>query len=437
MSSVAAELLLIAVLLVVNGVLAMSEIAIVSARKTRLRQRAAEGDAGAAAAIELAETPTRFLSTVQIGITLVGILAGAFGGATVAAVLAGAIGAAPSLAPYAEAIALAIVVATITFLSLIVGELVPKRVALNQPERIASLVARPMRVLARLARPIVAVLTLTTDGLLSMLGVHPAEGAAVTEEEVRLLMAQGTEAGVFQTAERELVESTFELGETQVRELMTPRPLIAWLDLESPPEAQWQALAALPHLHAPLCRGQLDNVVGILATRDLLPELIAGRTPDLLSLAQPPLFLPDRLPAFKALEQFRRAGPQLALVMDEHGGVAGLLTPTDVLEALIGDLAPAPGAPPTGPIRRPDGSWLVDGLMHLDEVAELFGFAEPTETEWEGIQTVGGLAMAKLGRVPAPGDRLSWHGLELEVLDMDGRRVDKVLVSLHQASSAG
>jgi len=176
----------------------------------------------------------------------------------------------------------------------------------------------------------------------------------------------------------------------------------------------------MPHLHVPLCRGQLDDVVGILAVRELVPELAAGRRPDLASCARAPLFLPEQLPTFKALEQFKRARPHIALVVDEHGGIAGLLTPTDVLEALVGDLAPAPGEPTTGPTQRPDGSWLLDGLMHLDEVAELFGLPEPADEERDGVQTLGGLAMSLLGRVPEPGNTVTWHGLRVEILDMDG-----------------
>jgi putative hemolysin len=427
MPSVTTELLLILLLLLVNGLLAMSEIAIVSARKTRLQQRADAGDAGAAAALELAQEPTRFLSTVQIGITLVGILAGAFGGATIASAIRQALEPVSLLAPYAEAIGLVVVVAAITFLSLIVGELVPKRLALNAPERIATLVARPMRLLARLAGPVVLLLALTTDGVVRLLRVRPSEEAAVTEEEVRVLIAQGTEAGVFEEAERELVESAFELGETQVRELMTPRPLIDWLNLDDPPEVQWQALAALPHLHVPLCRGQLDEVVGILAVRQLVPELLAGRRPDLASLAREPLFLPEHIPVFRALEHFRHADPHVALVIDEHGGVAGLLTLTDVLEALVGDLAQVSGTPVSGPVQRDDGSWLLDGLTSLDDVADLLPLGPASADEDQDVQTLGGMALAMLGHVPRPGDSFAWRGRRFEVVDMDGRRVDKVL----------
>jgi putative hemolysin len=242
-----------------------------------------------------------------------------------------------------------------------------------------------------------------------------------------VLIAQGTAAGVFEEAERGLVESAFELGEAQVRDLMTPRPRVDWLDLDDPREAQWQALAELPHLHIPLCRGQLDNVVGVLAVRQLVPELLAGRRPELASLAREPLFLPEHLPVFKALEQFRHANPHVALVIDEHGGVAGLLTLTDVLKALVGDLAQVPGTSVNRPVQRDDGSWLLDGLTPLDDVADLLQLGPASADEDEDVQTLGGMALAILGRVPQPGDAFVWRGRRFEVLDMDGRRVDKVL----------
>src|ERR1051326_5995602 len=325
MSNVATEVVVILALLALNGLLAMAEMAIVSARKTRLRQQAEAGDAGAAAALALPNDPNRFLSTVQVGITLVGILAGAFGGATIAASLSTALASVALLAPFAEAIALLVVVGAITFLSLIIGELVPKRLALNAPERTAALVARPMRTVARLTTPIVVLLSATTNAVLRILGVEGSPQAAVTEEEVRMLIAEGTQTGVFEAAERDLVESTFELSETQTRELMTPRRLVDWINVDDPPAAQWEALAALPHLHVPLCRGQLDDVVGILAVRELLGALVAGKRPDLAAHAYPPLFLPENLPAFRALEHFKEH-PQFGLVIDEHGSIAGIIT---------------------------------------------------------------------------------------------------------------
>lgn len=425
--AITTELVLITLLLLLNGVLAMSELAIVSARKSRLSQRAEAGDKGAAAALVLANEPTRFLSTVQIGITLVGILAGAFGGATIAEQLGAAVGTVPPLAPYGEAIGLAMVVGAITFLSLIVGELVPKRLALNNAEGIAVRVARPMAILARVAGPIVTLLTLTTEGVLRLLRVRPSADAAVTEEDVRGLLAEGARVGVFDVTEREMVESVFELGETQVRELMTPRVRVVWLDAAEPPESVWAEVAASPHSSYPVCREAIDDVIGVLSLKALTLHLLEGRPPDLAALARPPLFLPEHMPAFRALEQFKQSGCRVAMVIDEYSSIAGLLTSTDVLEALVGELAPADGSARGGPVRREDGSWLLDGLMPLDEVAELLALpGEPDAAE--DVQTLGGLAMARLGRVPAASDRFTWAGHTFEVIDMDGRRVDKVLV---------
>jgi len=440
MTSVATEVVLIACLLLLNALLAMSEIAIVSARKARLRQQAEKGDQGAAAALALAEEPTRFLSTVQVGITLVGILAGAFGGATIAEQIGAALEAYPPLGPYGEAIGLGVVVLAITYFSLIVGELVPKRIALNSPERIASRVARPMRLLSTAAGPLVSLLTVSTDLVLRLLQVRPSQEAAISEEEVRVLIAQATEAGIFEETERELVDSAFELGETRVEELMTPRPLVTWLDAAEPADVAWQKSLPASHSYYPVCRGELDQVVGVVSLRELAQQLLAGQRPKLADLAQQPLFVPDRLSAFRALEQFKQVGSRLALVLDEHGGIAGVLTPTDVLEALVGELAPAEGEERIGPVRRDDGTWLLDGLMPLDEAADVLDLKHRGREEDMEVQTLGGLAMAALGRIPTAGDRFDWRGRLFEVLDMDGRRVDKVLAlaeSLPEDQSRG
>ncbi len=437
LAGVGTELLLIALLLLLNGALAMAEIAVVSARKARLRRRAEAGDAGAAAALQLAEEPTRFLSTVQVGITLVGILAGAFGGATIARPLGAALAGIPVLAPYAQAIALGLVVVAITYLSLIVGELVPKRLALADPERIAAAVARPMRVLSALVAPVVVVLSASTHAVLRLLQVRPSAEPAVTEEDVRSLLAEGARVGIVQRTEHEIVERVFAVGDQEVSELMTPRPLIAWLDVEDPLPAVWAQIEASPHSSYPVCRGELDEVLGVLSVGDLAVRLARGQQPDLRALVRLPLFLPEHVPAYRALEHFKTAGPRLALVVDEHGSVSGLLTPTDVLEAIVGELAPGEGEPPTGPVQRADGSWLLDGLMPVDDVVELFGLPEAAAEEVREVHTLGGLAMAQVGRVPAVGDRFDWHGLRFEVMDMDGRRVDKVLAVPVTAAAAG
>lgn len=428
MPAVATELILLALLLLLNGVLAMSEIAVVSARKTRLRQQSEAGDASARAALELAEDPARFLSTVQIGITLVGILAGAFGGATVAEQLGGRLAAVPVVGPYADAVALAVVVGGITYLSLVVGELVPKRVGLAHPEAVARLIARPMRTLASWAGPVVWLLSLSTGAVLRLLPARPAAEAAVSEDDVRAMLAEGARVGVFHSAEQEIVESVFDLGDRRVRELMTPRPLLAWIDLEKPADEAWRIVADAPHSYYPVCRGHPDDLVGVVSLKELAVRLLAGERPSLDGLARPPLFFPEQLPAFAALERFKQQSPRVALVVDEHGGIAGLITPTDVLEAMVGDLAPAQGEAPGGPVRRQDGSWALDGLMPVDEAFELLGVESAGEEAAE-VDTLGGLAMAELGRVPAVGDAFTWGGVRFEVVDMDGRRVDKLLAA--------
>jgi putative hemolysin len=423
-----AELALIALLLSINGALAMAEMAVVSARKSRLRARASDGDPGAAAALDLLAEPTRFLSTVQIGITLIGILLGAVSGATVAAEIRTALQVLPVLAPYAQPLSIVIVVGATTYLSLVFGELVPKRIAQNAPESIAAAVARPMRLLARVTAPLVAVLTLTTEGVLRVLGVEASGEPAITEEDVRGLIAQGTDAGVIQPAERDVVEGAFELGDREVRELMTPRPRVAWIDLDAGHDAAVATMVERPHGYYPVCHGELDRVAGVLASRDLMTRLLVVEPFELSSLVRPPLFLPARLPAFKAFEQFREAGLRVGLVIDEHGGIDGLLTATDLVAVLAGE-PPATATTQDAmreAVQRDDGSWLLDGLLPLHEAAEVLRVALDAD-EPEDIVTLGGLAMARIDRVPVAGDRFEWHGVRFEVVDMDGRRVDKLI----------
>jgi putative hemolysin len=430
MSATTNELLVIALLILLNGLLSMSEMALVSARRARLRARAEEGDAGARTALELAQQPTRFLSTVQIGITAVSLLTGVFAGANVAAQVGAVLARVPFLAPYSAAIGLVLVVAAITFVSLVLGELVPKRIALANPERIATLAARPLRTLSALTAPLVTLLTGATDFVVHLLRVRSRQDPGVTEEDIRLVLAEGARAGLVRQQGREVVESLLELRDRRIASLMTPRPWIAWLDIDDPPEVHLAELRRAPHGHYPVCRGELDDVVGILALRDVLPALATGQRPELRSLLRPPLFVPEQAEAFQALELFKPGGAHVALAIDENGGVSGLLTPTDVLEALLGELA---GRGRDNAVRRPDGSWLLDGLMRIDELADLFDGSEVGEKDWREVQTLGGLAMEQLGRVPRAGDIFAWHGLRFEVVDMDGRRVDKLLVRSAEA----
>lgn len=429
MFEIGRDALLILVLILFNGVLAMSEIAVVSARKARLRQRADEGDAGAATALKLAEEPTRFLSTVQIGITLVGIFAGAFGGATIAEKIGELLTAVPVLAEYGDAIGLVVVVAAITYLSLILGELVPKRIGLNNAEVVAVNVAQPMLLLSRAASPLVSLLTLSTDTVLRLMRLRPSNDAMVTEEEIKIMIAEGAQAGVFHEAEREMVDSVFELGDQQVGELMAPRPRMVWLDIEDPPELNWRIIADRTYSYYPVAQGDLDQFLGVVSSKRLLSALLADEKPDLQSMLLQPTFVPETMTAWRLLELLRGANPRVGVVIDEHGIIVGMVTPTDILEAIVGEL-PDPGDPPDPvAVRREDGSWLIDGLVHVDELDELFGVGQLSDDERGAFRTVGGLVMKVLDRLPAVSDTIEWRGLKIEVVDMDGRRVDKVLVT--------
>ena len=429
MQAIGLELALIAVLVTVNGLLAMTEIAVVSSRKARLQQRAGEGDAGARAALRLAEEPTRFLSAVQIGITLVGILAGAFGGATVAAQIDAWLEDVPGFGPYSEAIGLGIVVLAITYLSLVVGELVPKRIGMSRPEAIAAAVARPMAWVAWLATPLVAVLSASTEGLLRLLRVRQADDTQVTEEEIRFLVAQGAEAGAIAPAERTLLERVLALADRRVGELMTPRVDMVWLDAQAPEGEVWERVLASGRSHLPVCDGDVDRVLGVVEARDLLARRARGEPTGVRAALRPPLFVPETLRALELLDRLKQpdAVAKLAVVIGEHGGVEGLVTLTDVLQAIVGDI-PDPGGPDGHPAaaQASDGSWTVPGGMATDELAALLGVDPPADGG--GYSTVGGAVMLRLGRIPAAGDRVAWGGHALEVHAMDGNRVVTVRV---------
>lgn len=429
MSAVWTEVLVILLLLVANGIFAMSEIAVVAAKKIRLQQRADEGDHRARAALELAREPAQFLSTVQVGITLVGVLAGAYGGATIAEPLAVALAGFPELAPYAEVLALGLVVAVITFLSLIIGELVPKNIGLRNPETIASWVARPMMWLSRIGGPIVKLLTGVTTLVMRLFGLTGSVAPGLTEDEIRALIAEGAESGAIEAAESTVVHRVFQLGDQRVSALMTPRVDIEWIDVDATLQALRDFLASHSYQQFIVCQGDLDNVVGTVRAADLLPVMLKGDHIDLRTLTKEPLFVPDSMRGFPLLEAFRASHKHVAIVMDEFGAVEGLVTSTDLLEALVGEL-PADASEAAGPfVQRADGSWLVDGSASMEEVSAKFELPPLPEEEAGAYHTIGGFVMARLGRVPECADRFDWGGLRFEVVDMDGRRVDKVMVT--------
>ena len=427
MNSFTTEILILILLILTNGLFSLSEMAVVSARKVRLQQRAEEGSKGAKTALGLAVQPTRFLSTVQIGITLIGILSGAFGGATIAETLAAYLAQFPALQPYSEAISVGIVVTVVTYFSLVIGELVPKRLALNNAERIAISVAPLMEFVAKVTRPIVSLLSFSTEIILRLLGIKPAREPAVTEEEVKILIDQGRQSGVFEDVEQEIVERVFRLSDRTVNSLMTHRSEMVWLDAEDPLEENIKKIIASGHSNFVVCEGELDRVLGILKVKDLLSEYAGGDSVSIRAGLQMPPFVPEGMNALEVVERLRQVKSPLALVVDEYGTIAGMVTLTDVLEAIVGDI---PGIDEEGEAeatQREDGSWLLDGMMAVDELQMLLDLDELPEEDMN-YDTVGGLFMAQLGRIPIVGDKFEWHDLHFEVMDMDGHRVDKVLV---------
>ncbi|MEZ4565334.1 MAG: hemolysin family protein [Thermomicrobiales bacterium] len=424
----AVEIGLLILLIVLNGVFAMSELAIASARRTRLQQWAADGNAGAAAALKLADEPNQFLATVQIGITLIGIVTGFFGGSALSAPVALQLSRVPALAPYSEAIAVLLVVGLVTYLSLVVGELVPKRLALQSPERLAAIVAPPMTVLSRVASPIVRLLGVSSEAILRVLGVRQAEDVPVTEEEIAILLQEGTAAGVFTPGEHELLEGVFDLGDRDVRDLMTPRYRVVALDLNAPMDENLHKMAGSPHHLFPVYEGDLDRLVGLVPVKKLWAASLSGEEIDLRGLAEPALILPESMPALDAVKRFQGRPNTAAMVVDEYGGVQGLLSLHDLVEAITGELGETPRN--TGEaVQRADGSWLLDGALSVHEVRDLLQSGPLPGEESGDFETLGGFLMASLGRIPDVGDTVEWDSRIFEVVDMDGRRIDRVLVS--------
>jgi len=423
MSEFSTELLLIAFLIAMNNVLAMTEAALLAVRKARLQQRVNEGDKKAEIVLRLVENPNQFLSVIQIGITLIDVLTGAITGATLAVVLARQFEKVPVLAPYSEGIGLATGVLIITYFSIILGELVPKRLAIQNPEKIASRFAQPMLLFSKLLSPVVRFLSFSTNVTLRLIGIRPSNEPPVTEEEIHVLLDQGTQAGIFEEAEQDMVAGVFRLNDRRVYSLMTPRTEILWLDVRDTADEILKKLAEGPYSRFPVCQGSLDNVLGIVKARELLKRSLAGDPIHLKECLSPALFIPETTFASRALEVFKESNKELVLVIDEFGGVTGLLTINDVLEEIVGDIET--GEPQV--TQRQDGSWLLDGMLDIDEFKELFHLGIlPNEDDYE---TLAGFVLTSLGKIPHSADQFEWEGLRFEVVDMDARRVDKVLVT--------
>lgn len=422
------ELALILGLILLNGLFAMAEMALIAARRPRLQRRAAQGDRGAQAALELAGDPNRFLSTVQVGITLVGTLAAVFGGATVAEALAAWIAAvAPALAGWAPTLAVTAVVAGIGFATLVLGELVPKRLALAHADAIAVRLARPLRGFAFLVVPLVRGLAVATDLVLWLLRVQPPEHATkVTVDDIQLLLKEGVTAGAVTPTEQAMVRRLLRLGEQPIATLMTRRSEVTWIDLRDPAAVLAGKLAASHIARFPVCDGSLDAIVGVVEVRDLLLRVLGGGPPDVRGILKMPLFLYEGTPALRALELLRGAAVHLAVVLDEYGSVEGLVATSDIMAAVLGDLAGGDGIETPGLHPRDDGSWLADGTLPLDEFVDRLDLPERPRGD---SHTLAGFVLEQLGRIPRPADAFEWSGLRIEVVDMDGNRIDKLLIA--------
>lgn len=436
MSEIVFPLITIVLLIIANGVFAMSEIAVIAARKSNLQDWAEKGNRGAQAACQLINQPNQFLSTVQMGTTLVAILVGAFGGRTLAPTLAIYVGAIPGLTPYSEGIALGVVIVCITYLAVVVGELMPKRIASSRPEAIATFIAIPMRLLAAISSPAVRLVSVSTDGIFRVMGGRPTQEPAVTEEEVKRLIQRGTAAGIFEASEQDMIEAVINLGDKSARALMTPRTQIVWLDVNDSAMEINKKISKSGHSRFPVCGGSLDNVAGVAQAKDLLVSALGSRTIDLKSAAQPPAFVPRTMTALQVLEHIKRSGSHLVLVVDEYGGIEGLLTHHDILEAIAGEMPFGQSPVQSKAVQRRDGSWLLDGMLAIEEFKEIFHLESLPGERKDAYQTLGGFVFRQMGRVPSVADRFEWKGLSFEIVDMDGKRIDKVLVSSIQKNAS-
>lgn len=413
-------------LILINGFLAMSELAVMSSNKTRLQRRAEEDNSNAAAALELARNPHHFLATIQIGITLIGVLSGAFGGASLAGGLAHRLSSVPYIGSYSESIAMAIVVGTITYLSLI-AELIPKKIAVYAPEGIAAAIAKPMAKLSALSSPVIHVLNASTDFALKLFRFGQMKQTPVTEEEIRILVDQATAAGILEEAEQDMVERVFRLGDRRVGVMMTPRNELVWLDTSESAEKTIRKIARYPYSRFPVGQ-KAGSIQGVVHVRDLAVRCLAGKPFDLRASMHKPIFVHEGANALKALESFRQSGLQMAVVVDEYGTIEGIVTLTDILEAVVGDIASAelPEEPPIMPMEQ--NAWLVEGMLPIDELMAFLSIQKLPGEHAGLFRTLGGFVMTQLRRVPAAGDFFECCGYEFEVVDMDGRRVRKVLI---------
>lgn len=427
------DIVIILALILLNGVFSMSELAVVSAKRLRLEKMAGEGRRGAGTALDLHDDPSRFLSTVQVGITLIGIFNGAFGEASLTARLTPALANMGVPDGYARPVALAIVVAGITFFSIVLGELVPKRIAILYPETMAATIARPLLFMARLAHPFVRLLAMTTDGIMRLLGMHRHKDETPTEEDVTGMIKESTDAGVFEKAEYDIAARALRLDDWHLRALMTPRVDLEYLDLDQPLERNLARIAESPYSRFPVYRGDRSQVLGVVRARNLFGQAIRTQSLagiDIEAALEPILYLPESSSAIDLLEQLKHHRAELAMIVDEYGDIQGMITLTDVMSALVGEVTPTSDHGQPDAVRREDGSWFVDGGMVLDRFRYLTGADIDFPDEDSGAyHTLAGFMLYQLAVIPRAGDRLDWEGWRFEVVDMDGNRIDRLLAA--------
>ncbi|MEZ5344688.1 MAG: hemolysin family protein [Pyrinomonadaceae bacterium] len=422
------EIILLFILIIVNGLFSMSEIAIVSARKFRLQKRSRDGDLGARAALKIADTPDRFLSTVQIGITLVGVLSGAFGGAALAVHLEPALARVETIAPYARQLSFGLVVIVITYFSLVIGELIPKRIALSSPEKIAARVSRPMNLVSKLTAPFVWILSTSTGSVLRLFRLDEVDEDHVSEEEIKAIILQGASSGVLEETEQELMESITRLDDQQITALMIPRTKIEWINLKDRKAEIERIILSAPYSRLLAGNGSLDDISGFVKTRDVMNLLLSKEPFTIEKLVREPIFIPETSTILDVLEQFRDSSSKIAVVVDEFGSTHGIVTTNDILEAIVGDLA-FRGVRNESAVRREDGSWLLDARLSNSEFTNILNISGLPEDEAGMYETLAGFIIKRLEKFPAIGDHFEWEEYTFEIVDMDGKRIDRVLVS--------
>jgi putative hemolysin len=432
------ELSIVLVLILINGLFVMSEMAIVSARKVRLQQAVNQGSRKARIALDLANNPSRFLPTVQVGITLMVILSGARGESAVSKVLT------PLFKPlalnyfqeetareYSATLASVIAIAVVTYFSIVIGELVPKQLALNNPERLSLLVAKPLLWLGKIGSPISNILSMSTDLVVRMMGIRPSSEPEVTEEEIRVMLGQGTEAGMIEEVEQDMMQRIMGLGDRKVGAIMTPRPDIVWLDVEDDWADNCKKIVDSQYSRFPVCKEVVDDILGVVHVADLLSQTIQGQQPSLTSSMINPLLVPESMRGLKVLEQFKETGTHIGMVIDEYGVIQGMVTMNDLLEEIVGDIQDIEQPAPPQAVQREDGSWLLDGMLPIEEFLDLFKLEGDSIEQRGSYNTLGGFTIVQLGKIPQAADVFDWENLRFEIMDMDGNRVDKVMVSYH------